>query len=121
MDLTIKGLDALLAQLDNLGGNVENALVNGIDKSAQRVKRAAKLLAPVDTGRLRNSIQHKTVKANGKIEGSVFTNVEYAPYVEFGARQSPTPFMFPALVQNQEQIKEVIVSEIKKAIKEVSK
>ena len=143
MNLEIEGLSVLLAKLDSLGGNVENALQNGIDKAARRVKRDAELLCPVDTGRLRNSIQHKTVKADGKIEGTVSTNVEYAPYIEFGtgqrgemaqifrparisyrydwAGQMPVPFMFPALTQNENQIKKDVKSEVMKAIKEVCK
>ena len=43
----------------------------------------AKLKCPVDTGRLRNSISH-AVKGNTVYIG---TNVDYAPYVEFGTRK----------------------------------
>ncbi|TDT63424.1 HK97-gp10 family putative phage morphogenesis protein [Fonticella tunisiensis] len=138
---SIEGLDGLLLKLESLGGNTEKALEKGIDKAVRRVKRDAKLLAPVDTGRLRNSIQHKTTNDSGKIEGIVSTNVKYAPYVEFGTGQrgenaqidrpegisyrqdwtgqDPQPFLFPALVQNQSNIKKDIISEVKKAIKEV--
>ena len=41
----------------------------------------AKALTPVDTGRLRNSISH-TASGDAAYIG---TNVEYAPYVEFGS------------------------------------
>lgn len=41
----------------------------------------AKALTPVDTGRLRNSISH-TADDDAAYIG---TNVEYAPYVEFGS------------------------------------
>lgn len=40
----------------------------------------AKAITPVDTGRLRNSISH----AAAKDAAYIGTNVEYAPYVEFG-------------------------------------
>jgi len=40
----------------------------------------AKKLAPVDTGNLRNSITHATDKDSAYIG----TNVEYAPYQEYG-------------------------------------
>lgn len=143
MNLEIKGLNTLLARLDSLGGNVEEALQNGIDKAARRVKKDAKLLCPVDTGRLRNSIHHKTSNEAGKIEGVIFTNVEYAPYVELGTGQkgeraqidipegisyrhdlkgqSPVPFLFPALIQNENQIKKDVTNEVMKAIEEVCK
>ena len=42
----------------------------------------AKKITPVDTGRLRNSIGHATDDEAAYIG----TNVEYAPYVELGAR-----------------------------------
>ena len=44
----------------------------------------AKMLCPVDTGNLRNSITH-TVDADEQ-KAYVGTNVEYAPYVELGSR-----------------------------------
>lgn len=141
-DITIEGLTSLLAKLDSLGGNIEKALTDGIDKSARRVKRAAKLLTPVDTGRLRNSIQHKTTRESGKIEGRVSTNVEYAAYIEFGTGQrgsdaqmfrpvgisyrhdwkgmKPQPFLFPALTSSENAIKKDVISAVKKAISEVA-
>ena len=39
---------------------------------------------PVDTGRLKNSFRHK-VKGD---TAEVYTNVEYAPYVEFGTSKN---------------------------------
>lgn len=61
----------------------------------------AKYACPVDTGRLRSSITH----ASDVDEGAVFigTNVEYAPYVEFGARgRTPQPFLQVALDHKSE-------------------
>lgn len=50
-----------------------------------------KLLCPVDTGRLRNSITHAPEGDKAEIIG---TNVEYAPYVEYGTtRTKPSHFM----------------------------
>ena len=44
----------------------------------------AKKETPVDTGRLRNSLTH-TVKSDAAYIG---TNVEYAPFVEFGSSRN---------------------------------
>lgn len=53
-------------------------------KATMLVHGQAKTLAPVDTGNLAGSI-HQEVKVKSKvIEGRVFTNCQYAPYVEFG-------------------------------------
>lgn len=38
--------------------------------------------APVDTGRLKNSISHAVIPSNKEVQ--IGTNVEYAPYQEFG-------------------------------------
>lgn len=60
------------------------------DRDAKRVARLvearAKVLAPVDTGRLRASIRTtRKLTARGPTY-QVSTNVEYAPYVENGTR-----------------------------------
>lgn len=64
--------------LDAMNPAVEKAL----EIIGMTAERYAKELAPVDTGRLRNSISHE-VDTDSK---TVFvgTNVEYAPYIEFG-------------------------------------
>ena len=54
-----------------------------INASALKIESDAKSRVPVDTGRLRSSL--KTEKFGG-IGRRVFTNVEYAPYVEFGTK-----------------------------------
>ena len=54
-----------------------------INASALKIESDAKHRVPVDTGRLRSSI--KTEKFGG-IGRRVYTNVEYAPYVEFGTK-----------------------------------
>ena len=67
----------------------------------------AKALAPVDTGRLKNSLSWATNTAQeGDISNPkalntcvVGTNVEYAPYMEYGTVRIPSgrPFLRPAL------------------------
>lgn len=62
---------------------------------AQAIRTEAVLNAPVDTGRLRQSIG---VKKIGEGHYRVGTNVEYAPLVEFGTRYTRAqPFLRPAL------------------------
>ena len=59
-------------------------LIPAMNKATQLVHGQAKMLAPADTGQLRGSI-HMQVKDTGKeLQGRVYTNVEYAHYVEFG-------------------------------------
>lgn len=54
----------------------------------------AKHYCPVDTGRLRNSITHTYDNEYAYIG----TNVEYAPYVEYGTSKTKAqPFLKPAV------------------------
>lgn len=80
--VSIKGVDRL-AQRFNKVANME--LRSVVNKATELVHGQAKALAPVgDTGQLAGSI-HMQVKDTGKeLQGRVYTNCEYAPYVEFG-------------------------------------
>ncbi|MFF2449366.1 HK97-gp10 family putative phage morphogenesis protein [Neobacillus sp. NPDC058068] len=144
--MTIKGLDSLLRKLDSLGGNTHKALKVGIHQGTKLVQGDAKRLvavAEIDGGGLRNSIQGETEEIDGKIVGKVSTNKEYGPYVEFGTGQrgidSPSPpkadipldyrqdwagmeaqpFLFPALKQNEEKVKEIIKNNVEKEIRKL--
>ena len=57
MSVEIKGLDSLRRKLQSLGGELEQATEKGVEKATKTVQTAAKLLCPVDTGYLRESIQ----------------------------------------------------------------
>lgn len=57
-------------------------LVMAMTNACFVVETSAKMKCPVDSGQLRNSITHE-VRIDGKV-GYVGTNVEYAPYIEFG-------------------------------------
>jgi HK97 gp10 family phage protein len=63
-------------------------------KSAFEIERAAKILSPVDTGRLRASIATSLGVMNRGITSIVSTNVFYAIYVHEGTkRMRKRPFM----------------------------
>jgi HK97 gp10 family phage protein len=81
---SIRGLDNLYRKLGKLGGSAEKALQAGLLQAAKEVQGRAKLLAPVNDGYLRNSISADVEVKEGIVIGRVFTNLEYAPYVEFG-------------------------------------
>lgn len=59
----------------------------------------------VDTGRLRASITHRVEMEADEVAGYVGTNVEYAPWLEFGtSKMQPRPFMVPAIERNKDWI-----------------
>lgn len=71
-----------------------------IKESMLMIEADAKLLCPVDTGRLRSSITHQVIEDDDKIIGEVGSNVEYAYFAE-----QKRPYLEPAVDQNIEQIK----------------
>ena len=64
-----------------------------VEDVALRVDKEAKKNCPVDTGNLRASI---TVDINGD-EAEVGTNVEYAPFVEYGTSKSKAALVAEAV------------------------
>lgn len=63
-------------------------------------------LAPVDTGRLRDSITHEVDESEEAVY--IGTNVEYAAYQEYGtSRMKAHPFLKPGIMNNLETYKEI--------------
>jgi phage gpG-like protein len=67
---------------DEVLSALKMAKKRGLEAIGLTAEGHAKKETPVDTGRLRNSISHATDDEAAYIG----TNVEYAPYVELGAR-----------------------------------
>lgn len=61
-------------------GAIENVVSQELERTAHRIERQAKELAPVDTGDLRRSI----TTDGGRLAYEVGTNLEYAEYIEEG-------------------------------------
>lgn len=106
------------------------AIKRALEDIGLTAERYAKELAPVDTGRLRNSISHQ-VEGNDTV--AIGTNVEYAPYLEFGtgkfaenggratpwryqddkgnwhttSGQKPQPFLRPAIDNHLDEYKKI--------------
>lgn len=78
----------------------------------QKLMLNGRHLYSVDTGRLRNSISH-TVDGEAAYIG---TNVEYAPYVELGARGRPGVHMLQrAATEHAEEYKQLMEDSMKNA------
>lgn len=131
MEITVENVDALIEKLDKManGENTKKAL----QKACAKVEAEAKKNAPKGTGELRRSITSKVEDD----KGTVYTPLEYAPYVEYGTglfaeggngRQDvpwhykddkgewhttsgmkPQPYMRPALDDNREEILRIIM------------
>lgn len=67
---------------DEVLAAMREAAVRALEKCGLQAEKYAKLLVPVDTGNLRNSITHTVDEKEPA--AYIGTNVEYAPYVELG-------------------------------------
>lgn len=77
-----------LQHCHGLGGDIKKSSRKALERSAKKIQKNAKYLAPVgETGHLRNSIKTKSEITQEGAESQVYTNLEYAPYVEFGTGQ----------------------------------
>lgn len=102
----------------------------GLQAEGNAIKEITKMKA-VDTGRLRNSITFATTTAQGSPNGEggepalpsdynklanpefgtmyIGTNVEYAPYIEYGARKMKgRPFLRNAITNYSDQYKDIL-------------
>lgn len=87
------------------------AKLRALEKIGILVEGRAADNAPVDTGRLKNSIKSE-VDGDFAIIG---TAVEYAPYQELGtSRMKAQPYLRPAVNQSQGNIKKIIEKELGK-------
>lgn len=75
--------------------------IDEVERTALAIERDAKLLVPVDTGDLRNSIKAEINKSSNSIKTETGTDLEYANPVEFGSvRHTPQPYLIPSYDRN---------------------
>ena len=71
------------------------------------------LRCPVDSGRLRQSIQNQVNESENSV--AIGSNVSYAAYVHEGtSRQPPQPFIRKSITQNISAINNIVKSELGK-------
>ena len=125
-------VDDLMLRIEGkINENAERATA----KACAYIEGEAKMLAPKGEGELARSIKYKVEKFGDEIQGTVFTPLEYAPYVEFGTGlfaeeqgredvpwhykdekgewhttygMHPHPYLRPAIINNRERIMEII-------------
>lgn len=132
--VTVKNVGRLMQRLERIADmNLKEKMVD----ATKAVHAQAKLLAPVDKGILAGSIHQEVKKTEESIQGRVFTNTQYAPYVEFGTGVAGNgsypyeiegleltyheswngmvaqPYMYPALKNNEKYIKQLFKNAVK--------
>lgn len=132
----MKDFEELLKKLEASKRAVEKGVQKGVYKAGLLIEGDAKQICAVDTGLLRASINTKSETKDTKTVANVGTNVEYAPYIEFGTGQQgdtsvphntswkgmpPQPFLRPALDHNVNSgnVDLVIKEEIRKELRKI--
>lgn len=103
--------------IDGALEKIKQKLTDQLELVGELIETEAKLRCPVGTpestgvagyvgGTLRDSITHKV--SEGALSVKIGTNVEYAPYVEYGTyKMKSQPYLMPAVLENGEQIKKL--------------
>ena len=79
--LDISGVKQINDAIKRIDEKATKGLSDELTASVLTIEKSAKRLAPANLGKLRQSINHDTGKVLFK---SVFSTVNYAPYIEFG-------------------------------------
>ena len=88
---------------------IQDALEQALPSIAVRIQSELVVTAPVDTGRLKNSIKVFPTK-----KGLEISMVDYGIFVEFGTvSQKPNPFIRNAL---QIKLKKIIIEEMNRVL-----
>ena len=81
LGIQIGGLSDLLNKIKEMPKDIEQKVDNEMTAFALEVNAEQAIRCPVDTGNLRRELR---VVINSPLNKEIYTNVEYAPYVEFG-------------------------------------
>lgn len=96
----MRGIGRLNSRLARLSGDLAAAGARAAAEAAVFARERAANLAPVDTGRLRDSISVRSFDKGA----AVATDCPYALAVEAGSRRAPArPFLKPALEDAREK------------------
>jgi len=138
IEAKIMGDKEIQRKIELLAKKNNKAVKEVIEKAVIIVEGNAKEKCPVVTNRLRSSITHEVKSIGEKHIGKVGSNVEYAPYVEFGTRPhlapigerymqkygfkgkflyvsgAPKPYLYPALKDSRKDIIKLTERAIKK-------
>lgn len=94
MKVNIQGISKAVKDLQKVQKTTSDKLRDQIRVSTINVERNAKKRVPVDNGILRSSLRTRF----GKLDADVYTELFYAPFVEFGTGtkvfQDPEGFTF---------------------------
>lgn len=85
LEMDVEGLEDVLERLQALDGEQILRVARApMYRELEAIRQEATSNCPRDTGELRQSIKTRTRLRDGELRGEVYTNKEYAIYVEMG-------------------------------------
>lgn len=122
--IRVDGLDALIEKFKEMPEEKIKKLFTALKVSSLKIQEDAQAIVPVDTGRLKLSIQSRAERKGDVVGAQVWSNasesesgksVDYAAFVEFGtSKMKAQPYMRPALDKNKDRL----MSELERVLKE---
>lgn len=121
MSKNVKGLKELIAVLEKIPNELDKAVESVLEDNAQEIERDAKSFAPLDTGKLRQSIKSTQTKDKEyTIKANSTGNAPYATFVEFGTRfMRAQPFLYPAFFKGRSRFIKDLENLLEKTFKKV--
>lgn len=108
VSVTIQGTNNVIARVLNFVHLMNSASL--VQQTAEAILEDAQAMCPVRTGNLRDSLNIQYSGSGTQTTAAIGTDVEYAPYVEFGTRyMDAEPFLYPALQMHQNDLQMNII------------
>jgi len=118
-----ENLDEIFQRLMEWGDEAVDISEESLTEALELVLREAKKRVPVRTGKLRDSLRIRKRRRGSTVMGTVGSSLDYAPPVEFGSRHfksnvyiKPQPYLYPAIDDNRERIKEIFARNLRKTL-----
>jgi HK97 gp10 family phage protein len=104
---------------DGLSAAVRGAAASTVAKAALEMQAEARRLAPVKTGRLRDSIRARQL---GPLSWVVEVGVDYGGYVEYGTSRAPArPYMRPAFEKTAAGFRDMAIADFNRAVDRIAR
>lgn len=131
--LKIDGMEETLAKMASMPERLQKKLIRRAARpAAKEVAAAAKLAAPVLTGALEDSIKVRALRRSRRNKGIIGVSVRtserdsmfsgdqfYGAFQEFGTeRMDPNPFLIPAMLEKEGQVKQIFMAELRRIVEE---
>ena len=116
----VRGIGVVVRNLERLDKQINDGARKSRMRAAFEIEREAVAEVPVDSGRLKGSIQTQEVGDIIEVGSGVKagTELEYAHYVEYGtSKQAAHPYLQPAVEIVRGKYPEMVIEDVKAEVR----